>query len=172
MFVSSEVVQSGVSVSPTVPDYLEAVDGFLPWLTLLLVALILREPIRQVVAEATRRAKEGSPFKIWMLEIGAAKDFTTKTADLSDEMTKGQVLIEGDPDRLVLLMKAQGVAGGRYFLKSTKAMETPTGCLVQVSTEVATSDGRIATAEALTFVPGSRIQLDPDGVGGALVASD
>lgn len=39
-------------------------------------------------------------------------------------------------------------------MKSTKVMNLPTGCLVQVSTMYKSKDGTISVAEALEFVPG------------------
>ena len=38
-------------------------------------------------------------------------------------------------------------------MKSTKAMETGNGCVVQVTTQQRNPDGSYAIAEALTFVP-------------------
>lgn len=58
----------------------------------------------------------------------------------------------GDPGRWVLICKAWSETHG--WMKSTKAMEIPTGCLIQVTTEHR-EDGRcVACAEALVFVPG------------------
>jgi hypothetical protein len=82
----------------------------------------------------------------------------TKTSDL-----KGQVQIFGRPDRFRLLFKASGPNWSR----STKAMEVPGGCLVQVSTSIVTANGEQA-AEALTFVPGAVIRDEPEGSGGFL----
>ena len=55
-----------------------------------------------------------------------------------------------------LLVKASSEAEG--WMKSTKAMETPGGCLVQVTTQQRNGDGTYALAEALTFVPGVRVE--------------
>ena len=53
----------------------------------------------------------------------------------------------GNGDLFVLLAKASSQAEG--WMKSTKAMETPTGCVIQVTTQQGDQ-----IAEALTFVPG------------------
>jgi len=57
-----------------------------------------------------------------------------------------------------LLFKASSKAEG--WMKSTKAMEVPSGCIVQVTTQQKNFDGSYAIAEALTFVPGVRIVDD------------
>lgn len=67
----------------------------------------------------------------------------------------------GNGDLFVLLSKASSQAEG--WMKSTKAMETPSGCVVQVTTQQRGHDGTYSTAEALTFVPGVRIGRGDDG---------
>jgi hypothetical protein len=65
----------------------------------------------------------------------------------------------GNPDRLQLLFKAQSDT----WSKSTKAMEVPGGCLVQVSSEQRNPDGSWSIAEAVTFVPGVSVFMqDPE----------
>lgn len=61
----------------------------------------------------------------------------------------------GDPDLFKLLSKASSQSEG--WMKSTKAMEVPGGCVIQVTTQQKDSRGSYAVAEALTFVPGVRI---------------
>lgn len=53
----------------------------------------------------------------------------------------------GDGDTWVLLCKASSVKEG--WMKSTKVMNVPGGCVVQVTTQQGDS-----IAEALTYVPG------------------
>jgi hypothetical protein len=48
-------------------------------------------------------------------------------------------------------------------MKSTKAMQVPNGCVVQVTTQQRNPDGSYALAEALTFVPGVRVTDDVNG---------
>jgi len=66
----------------------------------------------------------------------------------------------GDGDTWVLLCKASSDDQG--WMKSTKVMNVPGGCLVQVTTQQR-SDGintTYALAEALTFVPGTHIDVN------------
>jgi hypothetical protein len=71
------------------------------------------------------------------------------------------IQVVGNGDMFRLLCKASSQAQG--WMKSTKAMETPGGCVVQVTTQQKNPDGSYAVAEALTFVPGVRIVDDVDG---------
>jgi len=58
----------------------------------------------------------------------------------------------GNGDTFKLISKASSVAEG--WMKSTKAMEIPgVGCVIQVTTQQGDN-----VAEALTFVPGVRIE--------------
>jgi len=62
----------------------------------------------------------------------------------------------GNGDLFKLLSKASSKS--EDWMKSTKAMETDTGCVVQVTTQ----QGK-HVAEALCFVPGVRIVTDVNG---------
>ena len=68
------------------------------------------------------------------------------------------LMVVGDGDMFRLLFKASSQEEG--WMKSTKAMETPGGCVVQVTTQQRNRDGSYAVAEALTFVPGVRLADD------------
>lgn len=48
-------------------------------------------------------------------------------------------------------------------MKSTKALDTGDGLIVQVTTQQRNLDGSYAVAEALTFVPGASLFADKDG---------
>jgi hypothetical protein len=63
-------------------------------------------------------------------------------------------------DLFKLLSKASSESEG--WMKSTKAMETPTGVVIQVTTQQHNDDGSYAVAEALTFVPGVCIRGEGD----------
>lgn len=71
----------------------------------------------------------------------------------------------GNPDAFKLICKASSEKEG--WMKSTKAMHIPhQGCLVQVTTQQRNPDGSYVVAEALCFVPQTRIQeisIDADG---------
>lgn len=71
------------------------------------------------------------------------------------------ILVVGNGDMFRLLCKASSQAQG--WMKSTKAMEVPGGCVVQVTTQQKNPDGSYAVAEALTYVPGVQIVNDVDG---------
>jgi hypothetical protein len=86
---------------------------------------------------------------------GSAPAIVTKTSEVP-----GPVQVFGKPDRFQLLFKA----GGDAWIRSTKAMQVPGGCLVQVSTNFINADGENG-AEALTFVPGVVIEDEPEGNG-------
>jgi len=72
--------------------------------------------------------------------------------------------VYGDGDRWVLLSKASSEAQG--WMKSTKVMNVPGGCVVQVTTQQR-SEGintTYALAEAVTYVPGVQIRDDETGI--------
>jgi hypothetical protein len=62
------------------------------------------------------------------------------------------IVVVGDGDTFKLVCKASSEAEG--WMKSTKAANTPSGCLVQVTTQQRNPDGSYAVAEALAFAPG------------------
>lgn len=62
------------------------------------------------------------------------------------------IVVFGDGDLFKLISKASSENEG--WMKSTKAMTVPRGCVVQVTTQQRNRDGSYAVAEALTFVPG------------------
>jgi hypothetical protein len=68
------------------------------------------------------------------------------------------IKVVGNGDMFQLLCKAFSENEG--WMKSTKAMEVPGGCVVQVTTQQRNTDGSYAIAEALTFVPNVKIVED------------
>lgn len=86
----------------------------------------------------------------------------TKTLHNSDVSGARQnvkdIRVVGNGDMFRLLCKASSDAEG--WMKSSKAMEVPGGCVVQVTTQQRNPDGSYAVAEALTFVPGVRVTDD------------
>ena len=58
-------------------------------------------------------------------------------------------------DSFELLFKVSGPGG----TKSTKAMNTGAGCIVQVTSQQRNKDGSYAIAEALTYVPGVSVKM-------------
>jgi hypothetical protein len=71
------------------------------------------------------------------------------------------IKVVGNGDLFRLLCKASSQKEG--WMKSTKAMEVPGGCVVQITTQQRNHDGSYAVAEALTFVPNVNIADDING---------
>lgn len=97
---------------------------------------------------------------------------TEKTLYNSDVANNRQnvkdVKIVGNPDMFRLLCKASSQAEG--WMKSTKAMQVPGGCVVQVTTQQRNADGSYSVAEALTFVP--HVKIADDENNGRKLVSD
>ena len=74
------------------------------------------------------------------------------------------IVVVGNGDTFQLLCKASSKE--QKWMKSAKAMQTPNGCVVQVTTQQGDN-----VAEALTFVPSVKIVNDING-GRKLVSLD
>lgn len=92
------------------------------------------------------------------------KTLTNTTASQAKDNVK-DIVFWGNGDLFKLLSKASSKEEG--WMKSTKAMETPIGCVIQVTTQQKNIDGSYSIAEALTFVPGVKIQDEYDLTDGA-----
>lgn len=88
-----------------------------------------------------------------------------KTLDITDikgaRANIADIKVFGNGDTFVLICKASSSEQG--WMKSTKAMQTPAGCVVQVTTQQKNPDGSYALAEALTFVPNVSILTNDKG---------
>jgi len=121
----------------------------------------------------------GNAFeRVWLLEGYLLKEKQYQDSKVSNEKALGNtdangtkknvsdVVFFGDGDMFKLLCKASSKS--QKWMKSTKAMEVPGGCVVQSTTQQGDH-----VAEALTFVPCVRIKahLDEQGtvVGRSLV---
>lgn len=82
-------------------------------------------------------------------------DINGAKANISD------LQVFGNGDLFTLISKASSREQG--WMKSTKAMFVGVGCVVQVTTQQKNPDGSYAIAEALTFVPGVKIETDRNG---------
>lgn len=71
------------------------------------------------------------------------------------------IKVFGNGDLFQLICKASSESQG--WMKSTKAMQTAAGCVVQVTTQQKNPDGSYAVAEALTFVHQVKIKTDENG---------
>lgn len=78
------------------------------------------------------------------------------------------LVVYGDGDTFGLLCKASSQEQG--WMKSTKVANVPGGCIVQVTTQQRNHDGSYAVAEALSFVPG--VKLDREANPRLLVAAE
>lgn len=96
-----------------------------------------------------------------------AKAKTVKAKTLGNSDINGtaknvpDVQVVGNGDAFQLLCKASSETEG--WMKSTKAMQLPHGCLVQVTTQQRNPDGSYAVAEALCWVTNARIAPDVNG---------
>lgn len=73
------------------------------------------------------------------------------------------IVFWGNGDLFELISKASSENEG--WMKSTKAMDTNNGVVVQVTTQQRNPDGSYVIAEALTFVPDARIYEEKDADG-------
>jgi len=130
----------------------------LSWLIFIsVVGYFLKNQLKSFLEAITTRIKAGSPLKIAGVELGQQPIIVAATADLGKD-----VEVIGNPDDFRLLFK---VGRPGVWIKSTKAMQVPGGCVVQVTTERMNPDGSWSNAEALTFVPGVKVVdngPDPD----------
>ncbi len=87
------------------------------------------------------------------------KDKTLHNSDISGaRVNVPDIKVVGNGDAWRLLCKASSQEEG--WMKSTKAMEVPGGCLVQVTTQQRNPDGSYVIAEAVCFVPGVTVIND------------
>jgi len=85
------------------------------------------------------------------------KTFKNTDADGASKNVE-DIVFWGDGDTFKLISKASSQYEG--WMKSTKAMQVPGGCIVQVTTQQGNN-----IAEALTFAPGVRIREEKDSKG-------
>ncbi len=140
--------------------YVPALQTLLWCLLILCLLLAFRQSISLLLRAFVDRLKAGGTLRFGKMEIGEVP-FVTKTKDLLED-----VELFGNPDHFQLLFKAKGGT----WSNSTKAMETPKGCIVQVTNEHLQADGSWRAAEAVTFVPNVAVIMEPDGSGRRLAA--
>ena len=84
------------------------------------------------------------------------EDKTLDIKNIEDAKQKiNDIEVFGDGDTFRLITKASYSSQG--WMKSTKAMDTGNGCVIQVTTQQRNPDGSYAIAEAIAFVPNVRI---------------
>jgi len=90
------------------------------------------------------------------------KEKTLNNVDIADvKKNVSDVQVVGDGNMFQLLCKASSKAQG--WMKSAKAMQTPLGCVVQVTTQQRNPDKTYSIAEAVCFVPAAKIVDDING---------
>ena len=154
-----------------IKDYIPLFQSLVWPLFWLFTFLIFRKQIVELFYILLRQVEKGASVRVGLLELKSS-NVVQETADLGDN-----VETVGEPDRFELLFKAQGVSKGHFFVKSTKAMKVPGGCVVQVTSELQNPDKSWSVAESLAFVPGNiDIEKDEDRdgqrIGRFLKASD
>lgn len=82
----------------------------------------------------------------------------TSIADAKNKVSDIKVFGDGDTWRLIC--KASSESQG--WMKSTKAMETGNGCVIQVTTQQKNQDGSCSIAENICFVPNVGIFYDEE----------
>lgn len=78
------------------------------------------------------------------------------TTTIDAVKSTNDIQIVGNPDKWVLICKASSERQG--WMKSTKAYELLSGCLIQVSTEKRNPDGSWSLCEAIQFIPNLTIR--------------
>ena len=89
--------------------------------------------------------------KMKTLDITSIKNTKENIPDLK---------VVGDGDLFKVILKVSSKKEG--WMKSMKAMEVPSGCVIQTTTQQKNTDGSYAIAEALVFVPGICIEANFD----------
>ena len=135
-------------ISVTSKDYIPLFQSLVWPVFWLLICFIFRKQLVELFRILLGQIERGASVKVGLLEL-TSSSVVKKTADLGDKVETA-----GRPDRFELLFKAQGISKGRFFIKSTKAMRVPGGCVVQVTSEIQNLDKSWSIAESLTFVPG------------------
>ncbi len=113
----------------------------------------------RVIERLFRLIKKGRcPFIKYFKEI-KMNEKTLHNSDVSGaKINVPDIKVVGDGDMFHLLCKASSEVEG--WMKSTKAMQVGTSCVVQVTTQQRNPDGSYALAEALTVVKNCKIEED------------
>ena len=101
-------------------------------------------------------------FEANFSQLNANKTLGNTCANGTTKNVK-DVVFWGNGDTFELISKASSESEG--WMKSTKAMDTNNGVVVQVTTQQRNPDGSYSLAEALTFVPEASIYRVTDGDG-------
>jgi len=102
---------------------------------------------------------EAAYEKVDQSNLGVVMEKTLDVTNMQECREKiSDVKVFGSPGRWVCLCKASSESQG--WMKSTKTMPAANGVVLQVSTQQRNPDGSYALAEAICFIPNSRINDD------------
>lgn len=82
-------------------------------------------------------------------------------ADAKDKYTTKDLNVQGNLDLFKPLFRAVSTTQG--YVKSAKAMETPTGCVIRSNTVIMDRNGTCSTSEAMVFVPDAALEQTDNG---------
>lgn len=133
-------------------EFLASFSAYFPWIVLLIIVLVFRPSLLGMIEAIRKRISSSEKFKISATPWFSMLTTNTSSARRRERSAGGDLKELGNPDQLKVLFKAQG----SDWMKSTKALDVPGGCLVQMTTEHLGRDGSWAVSEALEFVPGVR----------------
>lgn len=153
-----------IEITKALNEYVPLFQTILWWLVLVVSIFIFKKSITSLIGTLENRIEKGASLKVAGMELGES-EFNTTTED-AKKAHPDDFKLYGNPDHLKLLFKAST----KTWSNSTKALQTPNGCLVQVTNEQMQSDGAWIASEALTFIPDVVIQDEPDGNGRYLAA--
>ena len=137
-------------------EFLNAFAPYFPWIIVLVVLLMFRRSIIRL-AEAIRNRLFKAHSMSWEGgHLGKIMILCTEDIPAQDEDLKKH----GNPDQLRLMFKVQS----ETWVKSTKAMNVPGGCLIQMSTDRKQRNGSWVSAETSTFLPHAQVVPDENGI--------
>jgi hypothetical protein len=138
------------------PEVAGDVLGKLAWpVVALLIFRHLKTPATSLLNNIAEKAKAARSVKFGefiSIEANSTEEFKN-----ASEKQGLPVAVTGRPDLFRLICKASN----KVLAKSTKVMNLPNGCLVQVSTKEIGPSGNLAVAEALSYIPGVNVDV-PD----------
>lgn len=142
----SDTLPRGVKVSP---------DGASLYVTTIQGVNVIVKPGEWILPEPDGEHFYPCSNEEFKARYEPAINATGKTLHNSDisgaRVNVPDIKVVGNGDAFQLLCKASSAKEG--WMKSTKAMDVGTGCLVQVTTQQRNADGSYAVAEALAYVP-------------------
>lgn len=136
-------------------EILDALVPYLPWIVLVVVLVLFHRSIVGLLGAIRNRLFKAQSMSWEGSHLGKVMIVCTEDIPVQDEDLKKH----GNPDQLRLMFKVQS----ETWVKSTKAMNVPGGCLVQMSTDRKQKNGSWVSAETSTFLPNAHVAPDADG---------